>query len=67
MGHHKDGSGIQNHSVGELYPCIIYSQETPEGRKFGLITPKDQQGSLYPNYDAAVAAGLQFNKVNNAV
>jgi len=62
VGHHADGSGIQNHSVGSLYPCILFKQETPNGMKWGLITPKNQEGTLYEGYNAAINAGNAYNK-----
>ena len=62
LGHSKDGSSIQNHSVGPLYPCIIYAQETPNGLQWGLITPENQRGSLYGTYADAFNAGLAYNE-----
>jgi hypothetical protein len=28
LGHHPDGSGVQLHSAGSLYPFVTYEQET---------------------------------------
>jgi len=61
LGHHRDGSGIQNHSVGGLYPCIQFKQETPNGQKWGLITPKDQHGTLYESYEETIEAANKYN------
>ena len=64
QGHLNDGSSIQKHSAGGIYPCVLFAQETPTGLQYGIITPKDQKGTLYGSYDAAVNAALQYlNKV----
>jgi len=60
QGHLNDGSSIQKHSVGGIYPCVLFAQETPVGLQYGIITPKDQKGSLYGSYDAAVNAALRY-------
>lgn len=61
QGHLSDGSSIQKHSAGGIYPCVLFAQETSEGRKFGLITPDNQAGKLYPSYEIAVKAAIQWN------
>lgn len=65
QGHLNDGSSIQKHSVGGMYPCIVYAQETCHGLKYGLITPDNQDGSFYDSYDKAVAAGILWIQDNN--
>jgi hypothetical protein len=54
--HLPDGSGVQAHSAGGLYPWVIYAQENPEGKQFGVISPLDQTGKLHGTYDQAVSA-----------
>ena len=54
QGHLNDGSSVQKHSVGNLYPCVLFKKYG----MFGIITPSDQNGKLYDSYDLAVAAGL---------
>lgn len=61
LGHLNDGSSVQKHSAGGIYPCVLFSQETPTGRKYGLITPDNQSGKLYESYDIAVNAAIQWN------
>jgi hypothetical protein len=58
QGHLNDGSSIQKHSAGGIYPCIVYAQGTPDGLKYGLITPRDQVGTIYGTYDYSVALAL---------
>lgn len=60
LGHLNDGSSVQKHSAGGIYPCIVYSQETPSGRKWGLITPENQDGTLYNSYEHAVRMGIIY-------
>lgn len=55
-GHHADGSGIQNHSCGGLYPYIIYAKQVGPSLSWGVLRP-DGSKSLHGTYDAAVAAG----------
>lgn len=60
QGHLNDGSSIQKHSAGGIYPCVLFAQETPTGLQYGIITPKNQKGELHGSYDAAVAAALKY-------
>ena len=56
QGHLADGSSVQKHSVGSLYPCVLFKKYG----MFGIITPSDQHGKLYDSYDLAVKAGLEW-------
>ena len=51
-GHLADGSGIQKHSAGGLYPYIVYAQGA-DVLTYGVIVP-GQSGYLVGTYDAAV-------------
>jgi hypothetical protein len=33
---HVGSGGLQGHSVGALYPYIVYGKETPEGTRYGV-------------------------------
>lgn len=62
-GHLSDGSSVQRHSVGSLYPGVIFQQETPEGVKTGLIHPKGfPDGKLCESWDEAIALAEELNK-----
>jgi len=61
QGHLNDGSSIQKHSAGGIYPCVLFAQETCHGRKFGIITPDNQHGTLFDSYDKAVAYAIGWN------
>lgn len=54
QGHLADGSSVQKHSAGGLYPCVVYAQESPTGLVYGVISPYDQDGTLAGSYDDAV-------------
>ena len=54
-GHMPDGSSVQRHSAGGLYPIVLFAKETTCGRLWGVITPKRQDGYLVGSYDDTVA------------
>lgn len=54
QGHLPDGSSVQRHSAGGLYPFVVYAQETPAGLKYGVIEP-GRDGILIGSYDLAHA------------
>lgn len=45
QGHLSDGSGIQKHSAGGLYPFVLFVKDTPSGLRYGIIDP---DGSEHP-------------------
>lgn len=61
QGHLNDGSSIQKHSAGGIYPCVLYVQEREGTRYWGIITPKNQHGTLFASYDDAVAYAIAWN------
>lgn len=62
-GHLPDGSSVQRHSAGGIFPGVIFAQETPEGLRYGLIHPKGLPGGqLQKSYDEAVALAEELNK-----
>jgi hypothetical protein len=56
QGHLSDGSSVQKHSAGGMYPAVMYFQH---GR-YGIITPDNQTGTLYDSYGAAIEAGMKW-------
>lgn len=56
QGHLNDGSSIQKHSAGGIYPCVLFVRYG----MYGIITPSDQHGTLYVSYDLAIKAGLEW-------
>lgn len=65
QGHLNDGSSIQKHSAGGIYPCVLFAQETPQGLQYGIITPKNQKGTIYGTHEQAVNAALAYLKGNS--
>jgi len=61
QGHLADGSSVQKHSAGPLYPYVIFAQETVRGIEYGVIGPKKPNGLLVGDYGQAVqfAVGLK--------
>ena len=53
QGHLNDGSSIQAHSAGGLYPYVIYAQGS-DALTYGVIVP-GQSGYIVGTYDEAVA------------
>jgi hypothetical protein len=52
--HLGDGSSVQKHSAGELYPWIVYAQQKDDAVHYGVMSPMDQTGKLYgPDYMTA--------------
>lgn len=62
QGHHPDGSGVQQHSAGPLYPYVIFAQETPEGLKYGLIGGVVQDYWLIGSFDLCAAIAKMLLK-----
>lgn len=62
QGHLPDGSGIQKHSAGGIYPYVLVAQESPLGLLWGVLQPGDEEPRLWwtstpgcKAYDAAAA------------
>lgn len=60
QGHLNDGSSVQKHSAGPLYPLVVYAQDTARGLRYGLITP-GESGFLVGSYDRAVGLAIRIN------
>lgn len=39
QGHHSDGSSIQAHSVGGIYPFVIVAKQFGDGLRWGCLIP----------------------------
>lgn len=61
QGHLNDGSSIQRHSAGGLYPCVIYQQQQGPVLKSGVISPENQDGVLVGSYNDACAYADKLN------
>lgn len=76
QGHHQDGSGVQKHSAGGIYPYVLGVREREVTFGWGADGPVKYKklswfligGHLVDDlpcasYDAAVAAAQAFNKL----
>lgn len=55
QGHLPDGSSVQRHSAGGLYPFVIYARQRAERLVYGYIDPRDGSHNLVGSHDEAVA------------
>lgn len=55
-GHLPDGSSVQKHSAGPLYPCVLVLRDGTLGGKYdhGVISPRNQEPLWFSNHEAAV-------------
>lgn len=60
QGHASDGSSVQKHSCGGLYPYVIFAQESINGIAYGVIGPKKPHGILVGTYPSAVAHAVKL-------
>jgi len=58
QGHLPDGSSIQAHSAGGLYPFVLYAQGAGPALQWGYIAP-GADGQLVGSYDQAHDAAIQ--------
>lgn len=56
QGHLADGSSVQKHSAGGLYPFVLYAQETDQGLRWGFISPTGLDSAAKFTYDQVIAA-----------
>lgn len=56
-GHLPDGSSVQKHSAGPLYPCVLIMRGGLLGQNYdvGVISPRNQEPLWFSNHDTAVA------------
>ncbi len=60
-GHLPDGSGIQKHSAGGLYPCVLYQQEVNGVRLHGVLRGDCDSGPVFKTYEDAVERAEKLN------
>ena len=62
QGHLNDGSSVQKHSAGGLYPYIIYSQDVDGVLNHGVLTPEGDW-ILVGFHDTAVQLALDMKEI----
>lgn len=56
QGHLPDGSSVQRHSAGGLYPFVLFAKDGADGKlAHGYIDPRDGSQHLVGSYDETVA------------
>lgn len=60
QGHLPDGSSVQRHSAGGLYPFVLFAKDSPTGLRHGYIDPRDSSEHLVGTYDETVAVVEQL-------
>lgn len=58
QGHLPDGSSIQRHSAGGLYPYIVYAQQKGDALRWGYIAPDGARRLTSDSYSDACDAAL---------
>lgn len=65
QGHLPDGSSVQKHSAGPLYPCVLIFRDARLGREkydVGVVTPRNQEPLWFSTFDAAVEVAQAIKK-----
>jgi hypothetical protein len=62
----NDGSSIQNHSVGPLFPYVIYAKQCGEALKWGVLSPNGDE-QLFIRHETAVAAAQELQRVDRKI
>lgn len=65
QGHLPDGSSVQRHSAGPLYPAVIGVRERNEQRKWFVIYP-GKDDAEHDTFDQAVAYAQRCNQERTA-
>ena len=58
QGHMPDGSSIQRHSAGGLYPYVIYARQSGESLRWGYIAPDGSEHLVADTYSGACDAAI---------
>jgi hypothetical protein len=66
---HVGNGGLQGHSVGALYPYVVYGQETPAGLRYGVMngTKDADTGPIFRECKAAYAAAEELKSGESTV
>lgn len=53
-GHLSDGSSVQKHSAGGLYPYVMFAKQAELGLRWGFIRPNGTEFPAITTYDIAI-------------
>jgi len=65
QGHLADGSSVQKHSAGGLYPYVVAVRDTDHGRRYELLGPGIDTELVFDSYDACIAGGERLLAVRD--
>jgi len=58
QGHLPDGSSIQRHSAGGLYPYVIFAKQQGDALRWGYMSPDGVDHLVSDSYDGACESAL---------
>ena len=61
QGHLSDGSSIQKHSAGGIYPYVIFAKQCGDSLRYGVIAPSGDE-VLLSTYAFAVDFALTLKR-----
>lgn len=64
-GHLPDGSSVQKHSAGALYPCVLVWRDAKlDGGKYdvGVISPRNPEPLWFSTFDRAVSVAATIKE-----
>lgn len=61
QGHLSDGSSIQRHSAGGLYPYVIAARQSGSKLEYGVVTPGGQY-ILTGTYNSAIDKAISLKE-----
>ena len=60
LGHLADGSSIQRHSAGGIYPYVLYAQQRGEFLRYCVLSPVDEFTASFVSYDEALRSAMKW-------
>lgn len=58
QGHLADGSSVQKHSAGGLYPYVIYAKQQGDALRWGYIAPDGREHLVADSYGGACDSAM---------
>jgi hypothetical protein len=58
-GHLNDGSSVQAHSAGPLYPYVLFAKQVGDRLLWGVITPRGDE-PIFGSYDNTADIALKM-------
>jgi len=59
-GHVSGQMGLRGHSVGGVFPCVMYTQGKPEALTYWFISPDSARHGPYPDWLTAEGEALAW-------